>query len=109
MFKINQKREFTHTVTVMIPVDGGYDEETFKARFKLLSADEMAEYDLLDGDGLVTFLNDVVLSLSEITDDQGKELPYNDALRDQVFGMMNARMALRDTYIEALAKTKRGN
>lgn len=109
MFKIEKNPQFTHDVMVMMPVDGGFDEQTFKCRYRLLPAEEVDEFNLNDPDGIVAFLEKVIVSFSEIIGEDDKELPYNDALRDQVLGIYNARMALRDTYVRAVSKAKAGN
>ncbi|PTX37164.1 hypothetical protein C8N34_1539, partial [Gemmobacter caeni] len=36
MFKLLQKPEFSHTVKLSVPVDGGHDTQTFTARFRAL-------------------------------------------------------------------------
>jgi len=40
MFTLVENPEFTHNVTVSMPVDGGFTEHTFTARFKLLPVED---------------------------------------------------------------------
>lgn len=109
MFKIEREPQFTHDVTVMMPVDGGFAEQTFKCRYRLLPAEEVDGFNLNDPEDIVGFLEKVIVSFADIVDDDDKYLSYNDGLRDQVIGIYNARMALRDTYVRAVTKAKQGN
>lgn len=109
MLKIEKSPEFTHNVTVMMPVDGGFEEQTFKCRYRLLPADEVEAFNLNAPEDIVAFLKKAIVSFFDVVGENEKELPYNDKLRDQVLGNIPARMALRDTYVTAVTKAKMGN
>ena len=109
MFKIATRRQFTHTVEFKVPVDGGFENASFKARFQVLSSDEAAEFKVATLDGMKSFLATVVIELEDVTDDAGKPLPYSDALRDQVIDFQPARIALYAAYWAALTPARTGN
>jgi len=111
MFKIVTNPEFTHDVTVMTPVDGGFKEETFKCRFKLLDADRIDKFSITSSFSALnaTFLKEVIVRFEDLIGDDDKPLPYNDALRDLVLATPGAQMALMQTYLTAISKVKQGN
>lgn len=109
MFKIETDPQFTHPVKVAMPTDGGFETQTFKARFRLLSADEMAKHELNTGPGQEVFLNCVIVALFDIVDDEGDEVPFSDAVLAKVVGSIPARNALLATYTAACTKAQAGN
>ena len=109
MFKIEKNPTFAHEVKVQVPVDGGFETQSFKARFKLLTADALAEYDTSTTAGMNTFLKDVVVDLEDIVDDNNEPVPFSDRLRDQVIGSLPALNALFNTYISACSQARLGN
>ena len=52
MFKIVNNRTFTHDVAVMVPVNGGHQEDTLKTTFNYVDADKLAGFDLTTGEFL---------------------------------------------------------
>ncbi|MDZ4136033.1 MAG: hypothetical protein U1D06_10655 [Paracoccaceae bacterium] len=106
MFKLVARPEFTHTVAVMVPIDGGHREESFTARFRL-TEDEDARVDTFDG--TVTWLREIIISLGDLVDEAGKAIPYSDEVRDRVLALPYARIALARTYFAAVGKARLGN
>jgi len=104
MFNITKKPEFTHTVTVLEPTDGGHTETDFKARFRVISDEEKNEF-LKDG-GTPAFLKAIIVSFEDIVGDDDKPMPYNDALRDQMIAIPYVNLALVNTYIRAVLKAR---
>lgn len=105
MLKIAANPEFTHAVTVRVPVDGGHAEQTFKARFRVVPWSELA-----------TVENDpaeqarrILVGWEGIVDDEERQIPYSDAMRDQLLDMMFVRVPLLRAYVDAVAGAKRGN
>lgn len=109
MLKIVQTPTFTHKVKARVPTDGGHRDEEFSATFRVLPASQAENYDYTTGAGMTEFLRAVVVRLDELADEQGKEIPYSDAVRDAVLDLPYARRALADTYIAAVTKAAAGN
>lgn len=109
MFKIVQNRTFTHDVPVMVPINGGHQEDTLKTTFNYVDADRLAAFDLATGEGTDQFLEAVINCFHDCVDEAGNQLPYSDALRKQLLGMHNVRGALTRHYVNAVRKTKEGN
>ena len=107
MFKIATSPEFTHTVRVQVPVDGGHEEQTFDCRFRVV--DDPDEKSLLAVDGVKQFLRDIIVSFDDLADAQGKPVSYSDAVRDRILALPNVRLALLRTYRNALSKAQTGN
>lgn len=109
MFKITENPEFTHGVTVMVPTDGGFKEETFKARFRVLPPEKGDVFALKNLAEIKEFLKEAVVYFEDIVGDDDKPMPFNDALRDLMLELVYVRTALVRTYIEAISKARTGN
>ena len=109
--KLIKNPEFTHTVKVKTPVDGGHQEDTFKARFKMIAHSRMQEAERLceDEDKTRAFLREILINAEDIEDEQGKPLAWNDELRDHLIDMPHTRNALFFGYFEAFSAAKAGN
>lgn len=107
MFIIETEPTFTHEVKVLVPVDGGYRQDTFKARYRVMPTEDADKYDLFKEDQSKAFLRAVVIGLEDIVDDQRKPVPYSDTLRDRLLGWPHTRRALAATYFEAIKGTAR--
>lgn len=109
MFKIAESPEFTHTVPVMVPVDGGHREDTLTVRYRVLPIERADDFDLNTGQGTVDFLKAVVAEVGDVVGPDDKPLPWNDRLRDQLFGLYYVRLALVNAYLKAVMKARMGN
>lgn len=110
MFKLSTNPTFTHPVEVLVPVDGGHDKQLFKATFRVLDADsDDAQPDLNTASGSTAFLREVLVSMDELEGDDGKPVPYSDAIRDQLLKKPYVRTALARTYFAAITKATLGN
>jgi hypothetical protein len=109
MFKIIDNPEFTHDVTVMVPVDGGHEEQTFKARYRILSDEDQDGFDVSTTDGLKGFLKKTLVALDDLAGSDDKPIEYNDAVRDHILSLPYARLALLRTYMTAVTKARAGN
>lgn len=109
MFVVDTNPTFTHTVKVKVPVDGGFDEQSFKATFNVIPTEEVADYDLGDGEGSTAFLRRAIVGMDELVDKDKKPVPYNDKLRDALLGQLYVRKALARTYFDAVAGAQSGN
>ncbi|MBL4751456.1 MAG: hypothetical protein JKX71_12900 [Amylibacter sp.] len=109
MFKVVNNPEFTHDVTVNVPVDGGHEEQTFKARFRVLAEKELIKIDHDNEHGTADLLKTLIVGMEDLIGEDEKPLPYNDALRDQMLAVGYVRVALIKTYREAVTKARVGN
>ena len=82
MLKISSCPEWTHDVTISVPVDGGFENQTCKVRYRLL--DETA-IEPTDATNVAVLLRNVVVRMDDIADEEGRPLTWNDALRDRLF------------------------
>lgn len=107
MLTITNTPEFTHTVHVMTPIDGGHREDTFKARFRMLEDDP--DVDFFNVDSVKGHLRRLVVLMEDLVDEQGQQIPYSDDVRDRMLSLPHVRIALLRTYRDALAKERVGN
>lgn len=108
MFIVSSNRTFTHPVKVMVPVDGGHKEQSFKTTFRVIDADA-DERDLTSAAGSTSFLKEVVIGMDELVDDQEQAVPYSDELRDRMLKLPFVRVALARAYMTAVSKAPTGN
>ena len=109
MFHVTSEPTFTHPVTVMVPIDGGHREETFKATFRVVPTDEASKFNLMSEEGTRQFLVRAIVRLDELVDGQDNAIPYSDEIRDAVIRRPDARLALSAAYFEAVSKAKGKN
>lgn len=109
MFRIVENPEFTHTVPVPVPSDGGHREETMRVRYRVIS-DELADsFDLQEPAGVKDFLRAVIVRIDDLVGGDNKPLEWSADLREVVFGLPYARLALLRGYMTAVVKTRLGN
>lgn len=109
MFNINQKPEFTRTVTVRTPEGGSVRIDTFQASYRVLDDDTLAGFDTMTLDGQKDFIRATVTSLGDIIDDDKNPIPYSSDLLEQVMTNSFARNALMETYSLAYVESQVGN
>jgi len=107
MFKVVSEPTFTHPVKVMVPVDGGHVEQTFKTKFRVLPLDD-EDADANEQSERAT-LRRAIVSMSDLTGDDDQPVEYSDGLRDQLIAVPYVRIALMRAYISAVAKARVGN
>lgn len=108
MFKISEKPTFNHRVEANMPVDGGFEKQTWRATFEVIPVEEATGFSDSVED-TTRFLKRVVVSMDELADAEGKPITYNDEVRDQVFRLPWARLALLRAYGKGAAGAKEGN
>ncbi len=103
--KIVTRPKFRHKVTARVPVDGGYRDEVFHVRYQLASipSDQISPQYRSDD-----FLRDIVIEIEDLVDEAGTPLPWSDEVRERVFALPWASMAIVQGYFEAVngARTK---
>src|SRR3546814_273597 len=100
MFKLADKPTFRHVVTAMVPIDGGFREETFAVTYNAIPAEDVDQFDTGTVKGSTAFLRRVIFSLDDIAGPDGKALPYSDELRDEVIRFPWARRAIAAGYFD---------
>ena len=100
---------FIRTVKVSTPAGDGYEQETLKVTYRALPVDEAKTFDFDDADGVCAFLERVVIGVDDVIGADGKPMPYTDALRDTLINIPYVRIALAQTYFEAIAGARAGN
>ena len=109
MFKVTNEPTFTHKVNTRAPVDGGFEEQAFKATFRVIDPEEADTFDISTIKGSSGFLRRVVVKLDELADAEGKAVEWNDAVFDAVLRLPWARSALARTYFGAVSGARAGN
>lgn len=109
MFKLAAEPTFRHTVTAKVPVDGGFEDQSFAATFRAIGMDEAESFEMMDATSVKAFLERIIVELHDIGDVEGKALEYSDNVRDQVTRLPWARKAIVKTYFAALNGAKEGN
>ena len=109
MFTIADEPTFTHDVEALVPVDGGHEKQTFKATFRVVSPDELEQYNLNETISSAEFLKRVVVKLHDIGDAEGNAMEWSDRVFEQVLKLPYARGALARAYFSAMTKAKSGN
>lgn len=110
MFKVVQNRTFTTKVSVMVPVDGGHDLQTFDCKFLVVPADEAEKHDLRTGEGTKEVLKLAVVGFGDdLIGEDEKPLPFSDKLRDALINDYPTRQGLIGAYLAAVTKARSGN
>lgn len=109
MFNVDEETTFTHTATIMVPVDGGHREDTITATFRVVPIDEVEKFDLATTSGNTSFLKAVLVKLDDLIDRHKKPVPYTDEIRDHVLNLPHARVGLTRCYFAAIGRAKEGN
>jgi hypothetical protein len=108
-FKIIENPEFTHPVTVHVPVDGGHTQETFRCRYRVVSAETLALHELHTAEGTEAYLRAICVRFEDVVDGEGKEVPHSDVLMTRMIGIPFIRQALVAAYTAAMSKARAGN
>lgn len=104
-FKIASRREFTATIDVM--ADGA--DQSFKAVFKVLTDEELEQFDTNTRDGQKAMLRKAVAALRDVVDDHGQPIDDHDAVLEMLLGLSDVRLSLLRAYSLGLVGAKRGN
>lgn len=109
MLKITRAPEFTQKVTVSMPVNGGFQDATFTARFRALTISEASAFDTQTQEGSSDYLRAFFVGWDGVADDDGTPMPFNDANRDLLIDISFVRVAILSAYNAAMMGAKRGN
>lgn len=109
MFIVTADPQFTHTVKVRVPVDGGFREETVNATYRVVPIEELEGFDLSSTDGSTAFLKRAIARLDDLVDEAKKPVDYSDELRDRIINTPFVRVALVRDYFAATGGVAKGN
>ena len=109
MFKIAKDPQFTHEVEIDVPADGGWDRQSIKCTFRVLPAEELAQFDTRSNEGQKDFLRAVIVRLDDLVDEKDKPLSYNNKLRDYLLELFYVRVPLLKAYTDAMIMGRVGN
>lgn len=106
MLKICKHPEWTHDVKISVPVDGGFEDQTCRVRYRLLDEDAL---DPTNPNDPIPLLRAVVVRIDELADEHGGPLQWNDAVRDTVFALPYAQAGLIRGYYRSVVGAAVGN
>ncbi len=109
MFVLDQEPRFTHPVTVNKPVDGGFEQQTFKATFLVIMDSELGTYDLDSRAGSTDFLKKALVGFADVQGADDQDVLFSDQTRDAMIDMPFVRVALVKSYLAAVYKAQLGN
>jgi hypothetical protein len=109
MLKVLDERTFKRTVTVAVPVDGGFEDQTVDATYRVIDTDEAAKHDIGTEAGTREFLKAIVVRLDDLEGDKGKALEFSPVLFDKLIGLPYLRTALYREYIASVTGAREGN
>lgn len=109
MFKLSSDPQFTHRVSIAVPVDGGHETATMQVRYRVLPVAEVAAFDLATEAGTTDLLNRVVAHVADLIDDDGEPLLWSDRVANMLFALPHARLAIVRGYFDAVSEARRKN
>lgn len=87
MYKIDANPTFKRDVKFLVPVDGGFEENSISVIYKALDVDEISKFDQTNLADQKKYLIAVISEVGDVCDMAGKPLPYNHALRDRLINL----------------------
>lgn len=111
MFIVATNPQFTHTVPILVPSDGGHLNQSLKVTFRVVDSDEehAEKFDLATIAGSIGFCREVIVSLDDLVDADNKPMSYSDEIRDRLLKVPYIRTAIARAYYEAMTKATVGN
>lgn len=106
MLKIAKRPEWTHEVTISVPVDGGFENQTCRVRYRLLGEAAIDPTDQTPE----SMLRAVVVRIDDLVDEATNEpMAWSDAVRDQLFAMPFMQVGLVRGYYRSVTGAREGN
>lgn len=109
MFKVVKEPTFTHDVEILEPSDGGHRKQKLKTTFRVVEDEVEHDSTASAVERAKDWLRRRIVAFHDLTDEDGKELPYSDDLRDQLLARPDIRLGLTLGYNNAINKALKGN
>ncbi|NTT86923.1 hypothetical protein [Tabrizicola fusiformis] len=100
--KIAKNPTFATTATISVPTDEGAVDQTCRVRFRILPKED---WELPTPE----FVARAVLSISDLVDDEGKELHWTEAVAARVLALEFMQLGLLQAYSAGVSGAKTGN
>ena len=109
-FVLSADPQFTTTVDVTAPTIDGPQEQSFTARFRARTIEELPNRSEFDAEATRQFLREVLVGWGEdLVDDKGGPIPFSEAMRDVLIDTAWVRLPLVRAYFRGLQPAARGN
>ena len=109
MFTVEKNPTFTHEVPIHVPVDGGTETQTIKATYTVMTDEESETFNTGHLNGMKEFLIAAKIKMADLQDPEGKALPYNDKVRDQLLALPYVCHGLFNGYLKGISNGRLGN
>lgn len=106
MFRIDADPKFWSNVTVKLE---GEEDQTFKARFKVLAYSKTDETNLSKSADVAKLLTEAFCDIADVEDEKGAKLEFTLDLRDRLIDMPHIRGALLVAYVNGISGARMGN
>ena len=103
MFVLTKEMSWVWPVEVLYPRDGEHVRGQFRARFRPLSAEQVAATQA-SADPLGDMLRQVVMELLDLADETGAPLPHSPELLEAVLRLPFARAGLSAAYVASVSE-----
>lgn len=108
-FKIVKNPTFIHEVPVMVPVDGGHEQQSLRAQFRVVPQDELMDHDLRTPEGTESYCRAIVVDFADIIDEGNIPMRMTDEVRATLYRTPYIQIALIRSYALAMAAARTGN
>lgn len=100
--KIAKNPTFTTTATISVPTDEGAVDQTCRVRFRILPKED---WELPTPE----FVSRAVLSITDLVDDDGKDMDWTEEVAKQVLALEFMQLGLLQAYSVGVSGAKTGN
>lgn len=105
--RITARPKFRAEITATVPTEsGGTESQTFSVLYRLASDSRAALQTPEEQDA---FLRDIIASIDDLADEEGKPLRYDEEVREQVLALPWAQIAILRGYFQAVTAARLGN
>lgn len=108
MFNIDHVPEFNQTVEVRVPHGDGFETQSFKARFRVIS-DEDEETSMNWVEDAKNRLRARIVHVEDVVGGDGKPVEFSSGLLERMLGREDIRVALLSAYAKGMFEARAGN
>ncbi|KXF92088.1 hypothetical protein [Phaeobacter inhibens] len=109
MFNVITQPTFSRTVKVRVPKGDGSEVQSFRATFRAIDDEEAEGISFLKVSEVKAHLRKIIVSFDDLCDEQGQPITYSEDIRENMLARSYVRIALLETYAEALTQERLGN